>query len=160
MVELVHITVIIQQSVCPPPSSLLCQVLYLQAAVLVWAITTVVKKTFFGTLRAAEVEVAIFSLAPSPPPLQLHCFLCHVISCCQIITMSSCIMHKTTTLRTHLFKFTAPSGEVLVRCTGDLHFAGWFPSGPPTSLCWLYHTSLRDESFSLADRGEDRLCEY
>lgn len=33
------------------------QVLYLQAAVMIWVTTTLMKKLFFGTLRAAEVEV-------------------------------------------------------------------------------------------------------
>ena len=33
------------------------QVLYVQAAVMVWVTTTLVKNIFFGTLRAAEVEV-------------------------------------------------------------------------------------------------------
>lgn len=39
--------------------SLWFQVLYVQAAVMVWLTTTLMKKLFFGTLRAAEVEVHI-----------------------------------------------------------------------------------------------------
>lgn len=35
------------------------QILYLQAAVMVWVTTTLVKKLFFGTLTAAEVEVCL-----------------------------------------------------------------------------------------------------
>ena len=35
------------------------QVLYAQAALMLWVTTTLVKKLFFGTLRAAEVEVYI-----------------------------------------------------------------------------------------------------
>lgn len=38
------------------------QVLYLQAAALVWVATTLLKKVFFGTLRAAEVEVQHMSV--------------------------------------------------------------------------------------------------
>ena len=41
------------------------QVLYLQAAVLLWVTTSLVKNLFFGTLRAAEVEVDSTSLCLS-----------------------------------------------------------------------------------------------
>ena len=49
------------------------QVLYLQAAVLLWVTTSLVKNLFFGTLRAAEVEV------DSTSALSEHSCVCTVL---------------------------------------------------------------------------------
>ena len=82
--------------------------LYLQAAVLVWVITTVVKKTFFGTLRAAEVEVyiTIFSLISPPLTLQLRRLQLHLsLARDSLSFLMSCHDHLISSSVTHAWHF-------------------------------------------------------